>query len=55
MDEYFVKRTDERLQSMEDKIDKLLQFKWAVLGGAEMPADIKASRAAARLLLHNTM
>lgn len=32
--EYFIKRTDERLQSIEKKVDELLAFKWQIIGGS---------------------
>jgi hypothetical protein len=34
MDEYFVKRTDERLDRMEIKIDMILQKYWVLVGMA---------------------
>ena len=32
--EYFIARTDERLHAIEGKIDRLLAFKWQIIGGA---------------------
>lgn len=29
---YFMKRTDQRLEQMDQKIDSLLEFKWKVFG-----------------------
>lgn len=31
---YFISRTDERLEKIEGKIDQLLSFKWQIIGGA---------------------
>lgn len=32
--EYFQKRTDERLESIEGKLDKLLEFKFRLMGAS---------------------
>jgi hypothetical protein len=32
--EYFIQQTDIRLERMESKVDKLLQFKWQIIGGS---------------------
>lgn len=32
--EYFIERTDERLLSIESKLDKIFKFKWQIIGGA---------------------
>ena len=32
--EYFIEKTDARFDKIEKKIDKLLQFKWQIIGGA---------------------
>jgi len=32
--DYFVERTDERFDKLESKIDRLLEFKWQIIGGA---------------------
>lgn len=34
MDEYFIKRTDERLVHIEAKIDQLIGFRWMLLGAS---------------------
>lgn len=32
--DYFIKRTDERFDQLEEKIDTLIKFKWQIIGGA---------------------
>jgi hypothetical protein len=32
--EYFIEQTNDRLERMEDKMDKLLAFKWQIIGGS---------------------
>ena len=32
--EYFIEKTDERFDKLEYKIDKILEFKWQIIGGA---------------------
>lgn len=34
--DYFIKHTDQRLARLETKIDKLLAFKWQIVGGAAL-------------------
>jgi len=31
---YFIERTDQRLEEMDNKINELLSFKWQIIGGA---------------------
>lgn len=32
--DYFIERTDERFDKLEDKVDTLLAFKWQIIGGS---------------------
>lgn len=32
--DYFITHTNERLSTIDHKIDKLIQFKWQIIGGA---------------------
>lgn len=32
--DYFIEKTDRRLTAIETKLDKLLQFKWQIIGGS---------------------
>ena len=32
--EYFIERTDQRFDELERKVDKLLTFKWQIIGGS---------------------
>lgn len=34
MDEYFIKRTDERLVRIEEKLEQLIGYRWMLLGMA---------------------
>ena len=34
MIEYFIRRTDERFDRVENKLDQLYKFRWQVIGGA---------------------
>lgn len=31
---YFIERTDKRLESIEEKLEVILRFKWQVIGGS---------------------
>jgi len=31
---YFIDKTDDRLQRIEAKLDEVIKFKWQILGGA---------------------
>lgn len=31
---YFIDKTDDRLQRIESKLDDVIKFKWQILGGA---------------------
>lgn len=32
--DYFIEHTNERLRIIDEKLDKLIQFKWQIIGGA---------------------
>lgn len=32
--DYFIEHTNQRLENIDHKIDKLIQFKWQIIGGA---------------------
>lgn len=34
MDKYFIERTDERLERIENKIEQLIGFRWMLIGMA---------------------
>lgn len=37
---YFIEQTNDRMHRMESKIDKLLEFKWRIVGGSILGASV---------------
>lgn len=52
--DYFIEKTDERLDRMENKLNKLLDFRWQLIGGATTISLIVSAAFAAFTLFFKT-